>query len=68
MSDLLTAKQLGDYFGVRRVTVLAWKRAGKISAVIDLPGTIRFDLAQVRKRLADASDKAAAAKFSTPTL
>jgi predicted site-specific integrase-resolvase len=49
---LITASELADHLGIAAKVCRQWKRDGRIPAAIDEPGCIRFDLAEVRKALA----------------
>jgi predicted site-specific integrase-resolvase len=49
---LITAAELAEHLGIAAKVVTKWKRDGRIPAAIDEPNCIRFDLAEVRKALA----------------
>jgi hypothetical protein len=67
MSQLLTAAELGQLLRRSAYTVLAWKRAGRISADVDTGagGTILFDADKVLRALKASKAKRKPAKANT---
>jgi predicted site-specific integrase-resolvase len=55
MSNLVTASQLANELQVSTWTLNKWRRQGRITATMDLPGFLRFDPDNVRRQLAEAS-------------
>lgn len=70
IAKLLTAREIAPHLRMHWQTILKYKRQGKISAEIDLPNKVLFDLRKVKKQLVAETTKRDRARFNgmIPTL